>query len=273
MILKQGDCLELIKEIEDKTVDLILCDPPYGTTACKWDAVIPFEPLWEQYERVIKDNGAIVLFGSQPFTTNLINSNIKLFKYCFYWKKSKGCNFVHAKNMPLKIVEDIVVFSKAGIGHKIQMGDKRMEYFPQGVEVSDSVVKQNKNTSELKFHRESQANHKEEGYKCQGKGYPTSLLEFGSKGKSIHPTQKPVALLEYLIKTYTRENEIVLDNCMGSGSTGVACTNTNRDFIGFELDEKYFKIAENRIQETICDKNDIPMIKSQNNDTSLNESA
>lgn len=244
--LMHGDCLERMSDIPDGSVDMILCDLPYGTTACKWDTVIPFEPLWAHYKRVIKSNGAIVLFGSQPFTSALIMSNIKMFKYCWVWKKSKGSNFLHAPNMPLKITEDICLFSKGKTGHKIQLGDKRITYNPQGIEKSNVIVKQNKNTSDLKYHRESQTNHTT-GYSCLNKSYPTTLLDFSSESKSMHPTQKPVTLLEYLIKTYTNEGETVLDNCMGSGSTGVAAKNLNRKFIGIEQDEKYFKIAIDRI--------------------------
>jgi len=248
MKLWHGDCLELMKDIPDKSVDMILCDLPYGTTACKWDTIIPFEPLWVQYKRVIKDKGAVVLFATQPFTSILIGSNFVDFKYNWYWKKSKGSNFPHAPNMPLKIMEDIVVFSQGIIGHEIQAGNRRMSYFPQGVREGTTVVKRNPNTSELSYHRESQTNHTI-GYKCKKEGYPITLLEYPSEGKGVHPTQKPVALLEYLIKTYTLEGETVLDNTMGSGSTGVACANLKRDFIGIEKDDKYFEIAVDRIYE------------------------
>ena len=239
-----------MKRIPDQSIDMILCDLPYGTTACKWDTVIPFELLWEQYERIAKFNAAIVLFGSQPFTSNLITSNLKFFKYCWEWKKSKGSNFPHAPNMPLKIIEDIAVFSKANIGHVSQLGDNRMRYYPQGIKEGTTVVKQNQNTSELKYHRESQTNHTS-GYKCKSQGYPTTLLEFKSEGKSVHPTQKPVPLFEYLIKTYTCENEVVLDNCVGSGTTVIAAINTNRKFIGIEKDEKYYQLANNRMNDAL----------------------
>jgi len=228
---------------------MILCDLPYGTTACKWDTIIPFDKLWEQYNRVIKDNGAIVLFGTQPFTTLLIGSNLDMFKYCWVWKKSKASNFPHAPNMPLKITEDIIVFSKNIIGHIKQAKEKRMNYNPQGIIRGTTLVKQNPNTSELKYHRESQTNHTT-GYKCKFENYPTTLLEFGNKGKSLHPTQKPLALMEYLIKTYTVENDIVLDNCMGSGTTCLAAKNINRRFIGIENNEEFFKIAAERLNVT-----------------------
>ena len=239
------DCLEGMKRIPDKSVDMILCDLPYGTTACKWDSVIPFEPLWEQYERIIKDNGAIVLTASQPFTTELINSNRKLFKYEWVWIKNTGLGFQHSKNMPLKRHENVVVFSKGSMGHKSLLGDKRMEYNPQGVlytdevgRVSDSIHGRNLGTRPNQVGRE---------YK-KAKNFPTTILEFKNDGK-LHPTQKPVALLEFLIKSYTKEGDLVLDNCMGSGSTGVACVHTNRKFIGIELEDKYFNIAVKRIEE------------------------
>ena len=245
--LYKGDCLEIMKDIPDKSIDMILCDLPYGTTDCKWDVIIPFEPLWEQYHRIIKDNGAIVLTSTQPFTTKLIQSNMKNFKYTWYWKKSKPTGFQHAKNKPLNIIEDILVFSKGSMGHKSLLGDKRLVYNPQGLIECKKIVKGAKG----KFGGTvgSKPSHKDE-YIAEYKNYPNNFLEFPSIGKNVHPTQKPVPLLEYLIKTYTNENEIVLDNCMGSGSTGVACVNTNRKFIGIELDDKYFEIAKNRIEDT-----------------------
>ena len=171
-----------------------------------------------------------------------------MFKYCWFWKKSKGSNFPHAPNMPLKIIEEITVFSKGIICHVNQGNGKRMKYNPQGTREGTTVVRQNKNTSELKYHRESQTNHTS-GYLCKKEGYPTSILEYKSESK-LHPTQKPVALMEYLIKTYTNEGDTVLDNCMGSGTTGVAAKLLNRNFIGIELDQKYFDIAKQRIEET-----------------------
>ena len=246
--LQQGDCLELMKNIPDKSIDMILCDLPYGTTACKWDNVIPFEPLWEQYNRIIKDNGAIVLFGSEPFSTLLRSSNIQIYKYDWIWIKSSGsCSgFVHAKNMPLKKHELISIFSKGAMGHKSQLGDRRMQYNPQGL-----IYKPTRETSNKKFgstvgKRPSQVDE----YIREYTNYPTSILEFKNE-RGFHPTQKPVALLEYLIKTYTNEGETVLDNCMGSGSTGVACVNTGRSFIGMELNEEYFNIAKQRIEQTV----------------------
>lgn len=251
-----GDCLELMKNIPDKSVDMILCDLPYGTTACKWDMVIPFEPLWEQYNRVIKDNGAICLFGSEPFSTKLRVSQFDIYKYDWYWEKSKPNGFQHSKNKPMKAVENICVFSKAPIGHKSQFGDKRMKYNPQGItSAGEKVVKncshsgntmggQNGNSS-----RPNQVGIHYEAFT----GFPNDVLKYNNIiGKqAIHPTQKPVPLCEYLIKTYTNEGETVLDNCMGSGSTGVACINTDRKFIGIELDDTYFEIAKDRINKAV----------------------
>ena len=244
--LFQGDCLELMKDIPDKSIDMILCDLPYGTTACKWDSIIPFEPLWEQYDRIIKDNGAIVLFGSEPFSTKSRNSNLNMFKYDWVWDKVNPFGFLDCKFRPLKSHENISVFSKGGCsnGSKIPM-----KYNPQGV-VWETKKKQNKLKSEL-LH--SNPNNAE--YISQGSNYPKTIIEFKKDGNGFHPTQKPVALLEYLIKTYTNEGETVLDNCMGSGSTGVACINTNRNFIGIELDKKYFEIAKRRICEVQTDGN------------------
>ena len=224
------DCLEGMKDLPDSSIDLILCDLPYGTTACKWDAIIPFEPLWEQYNRIAKDNAAIVLFSAQPFTTKLINSNLKQFRYCWYWKKNNATGGQFCKVQPMRCIEDICVFYK-----------KKPTYNPQGlVKLDKPIVNKPNLLTDI--------------YDWQGKqsvqlytNYPKHILEFAKDKGSLHPTQKPVALLEYLIKTYTNEGETVLDNCMGSGSTGVAAINTNRQFIGFELENKYFKIAEQRI--------------------------
>ncbi len=270
MILKQGDCLELMKDVKDKSVDMILCDLPYGTTQCKWDTIILFDKLWEQYKRIIKDNGAIVLFGGQPFTSALIMSNPKMFKYCWIWKKERASNFFAAKFQPLNNTEDIIVFSHGGCN----TGAKNPAcYFPQGTSKINKDMKNSKTTGGKIGEAHKIAMKPGAIYKQETTGYPIKLLEFTKDKEHLHPTQKPVALLEYLVKTYTTEGEIVLDNCMGSGSTGVACINTERNFIGFELDEKYFNIAEARIQEAICLKNGIPMIKTQISDTSLNESA
>ena len=234
--LYNGDCLELMKSIQDKSVDMILCDLPYGTTACKWDTVIPFEPLWEQYNRIIKNNGAIVLFGSEPFSSYLRISNIKNYKYDWIWDKKRGTGFQIVKYKPMVSHENISVFYK-----------KAPTYNPQMREREKPRISKNKGTT-----RQFLCSNGKEyvGEKPLVKKYPITILEFGNnnqKGK-VHPTQKPVALLEYLIKTYTNEGEVVLDNCMGSGSTGVACVNTNRNFIGIELDRDYFNIAKERIE-------------------------
>ena len=243
-----GDCLEVMAGLPDASVDMILCDLPYGTTACKWDTVIPFEPLWAQYRMVAKRNAAIVLTASQPFTTALIASNMRGFKYEWIWRKSNGANFTHAKNMPIKFHENVVVFSDAPIGHHVQLGARRMAYNPQGLRKVDKVwsrPRKYENGHGLK--RES---HKLDRV-LEFEGYPTSILDFpnsDNRERGLHPTQKPVALMEYLIRTYTNEGETVMDNCMGSGTTGVACANSVRRFIGIERERKYFDIACERIE-------------------------
>lgn len=326
--LRQGDCLELMKDIPDKSIDMILCDLPYGTTACKWDIVIPFDKLWEQYKRIIKNDGTIVLFGSQPFTSELIHSNIKWFSHNWTWVKNKASNFQLANKMPMKITEDICVFYKSDnyelnnfqelrlyskkildyIGLNIKninkiMGNRKAEHFfywnttqfslctleiynelidkfeinksgdyleykilkemyeeefkgrcktynPQGIKKLENPIKlSNKNKAGKLGHLSSIS--KRDEYTQQYTNYPTNVLKFNVPAKNIHPTQKPVTLLEYLIKTYTNENDTVLDNCMGSGSTGVACVNTNRNFIGIELSEEYYNIATERINNTV----------------------
>ena len=238
--LLYGDCLELMKNIPNKSVDLILCDLPYGTTACKWDTIIPFEPLWAQYTRIIKDGGAIVLFGSEPFSTKLRNSNLKMFKYDWIWNKVSVSNPQLAKIQPLKNFEIISVFGQA---------NKRINYFPQGLvrlENPKATGKERSLTEQLGHIK------RRTDYVQEFTNYPKMLaLQFPRPSKPVHPTQKPVELLEYLIKTYTQEGETVLDNCMGSGSTGVACVNTNRRFIGMEIEEKYFKVAKERIDNAI----------------------
>ena len=233
--LIQGDCLELMKDIPDESVDMILADLPYGTTACKWDTIIPFEPLWEQYERIVKDNGAIVLTSDEPFTSQLINSNIKRFKYKWIWLKEQGKNFQLAKKQPLKITEDVLVFYK-----------KFPNYNPQGlIKLDKPIVKSNKGKGGNLSHLSSEK--KRRTYIQEYTNYPKNILRFNAD-RGLHPTQKPVELFEYLIKTYTNEGETVLDNCMGSGTTGIACKNLNRNFIGMELDENYFNIAKDRIE-------------------------
>lgn len=235
--LMQGDCLELMKTIPSGSVDLILTDPPYGTTACKWDSVIPFEPMWAELKRIIKPNGAIVLFGSEPFSSALRMSNINGYVYDWIWNKKFAANFVQAKRQPLKDHENISVFSKTG---------KQPKYYPKMVK-RDKAIKIGKNTNGSGA-IPLVANDSYNG-KIYDEKYPTSNSLFYSSRdeRGFHPTQKPVALLEYLIKTYTQEGETVLDFTIGSGSTGVAAKNLNRSFIGIELDEKYFQIAKERI--------------------------
>jgi len=236
--LINGDCLEEMKQIKDKSIDMILCDLPYGTTKCKWDTGIPFDKLWEQYERITKDKGAIVLFGSQPFTSALVMSNSKRFKYCWTWDKVTAKGHLVAKIRPMQQTEDIVVFGKGRIKYYPIMEDREKDRKDVDTEYSRTEIM----GGEVKRKRKKIVRTKK---------YPKTILTFSNasqKGK-VHPTQKPVALLEYLIKTYTNENETVLDNCMGSGSTGVACVNTNRNFIGIELDEDYFNIAKERIEK------------------------
>ena len=229
------DCIEGMKFIPDKSIDMILCDLPYGTTACKWDVVIPFEPLWEQYNRIIKDNGAIVLFGSEPFSTELRHSNLKMYKYDWVWNKKKAGNIFLAKYQPMKIHENIMVFGKGTVS-----------YYP--IMVRREKLKKSKNygTGEVMGGNRQ----KEEAVYTYTHKNPVTILEFSNavqKGK-VHPTQKPIALLEYLIKTYTNEGEIVLDNCIGSGTTAIACMNTKRNYIGFEISKEYCDIAEKRIK-------------------------
>jgi site-specific DNA-methyltransferase (adenine-specific) len=247
MKLINGDCLEEMKNIESGSVDMILTDPPYGTTACKWDSIIPLEPMWDQLKRIIKPNGAIVLFGSEPFSSALRVSNIKQFKYDWIWKKTKPTGFSHSKNMPLKDFENIIIFSNGSIGHK-HLIKNRMVYNPQGVFDCERKIKRNKKGFSGTMERGSQSNE----YIGKFSGFPKMVLEFNNviSNKTSHPTQKPVALMEYLIKTYTNEGETVLDFTMGSGTTGVACKNLNREFIGIELDKGYFDIAIKRINDT-----------------------
>ena len=245
--LWQGNCLELMKNITDKSVDMILCDLPYGTTACKWDSIIDLTLLWEQYNRIIKDNGAIVLFGQEPFSSKVRCSNLAMYRYDWKWKKQRPSNFQLMGYQCGRVTEDIMVFSKAKACY-VKNGNI-MTYNPQ-------VIKREKprkanakiygDTSKNILHDyKTVDNHKT--YECK---QPINVLEFNTVEKNkIHPTQKPVELCEYLIKTYTSEGNVVLDNCMGSGTTGVACKNLNRKFIGIELDEKYFDIAREKISK------------------------
>jgi site-specific DNA-methyltransferase (adenine-specific) len=235
--LMYGDCLERMKEIPSGSVDMILTDPPYGTTACKWDSIIPLEPMWEQLKRIIKPNGAIVMTASQPFTSILVCSNLKWFKYDWTWRKPKGTGHLNAKRMPMRDKEDIVVFY-----------NKQCTYNPQfskGQPYKDKAGKNHQANSSMTESYGKYTNYREDN---DGKRYPKQILEFGVVERgTVHPTQKPVALMEYLIKTYTNEDETVLDFTFGSGTTGVAAKNLNRKFIGIELDEGYFEIAKGRI--------------------------
>lgn len=241
-LLLQGDCLELMQLIPSGSVDMVLADPPYGITACKWDSIIPLEPMWKQLKRVIKPNGAIVMTASQPFTSTLVASNMKMFKYCWVWEKSRSVGFLNARNAPLKRHEDIVVFSDGATAN----GSKRnMPYHPQGLVEIQSIRESVRQSSETVVGSRSS---RQKPYIATRKGFPSSIIRINNEAKQIHPTQKPVALMEYLIKTYTNEGETVLDFTMGSGTTGVACKNLGRNFIGIELEEKYYQIATKRIE-------------------------
>ena len=233
--LMQGDCLERMKEIPDGSVDMVLADPPYGTTACKWDSIIPLEPMWEQLKRVIKPNGAIVMTASQPFTSALVMSNLKMFRQALVWKKNVASNFLNANRMHLCRHEDVLIFygRRPAFNKQYGSGPAYIMRRNGADDTGDCYGAIGKRADTLN----------------NGKRNPISVLEF-DREVGLHPTQKPVALMEYLIKTYTNEGETVLDFTMGSGSTGVACKNTGRNFIGIELDENYFNIAKDRIHET-----------------------
>ena len=241
MRLILGDCLERMAEIPDGSIDMVLCDLPYGTTACKWDSVIPFEPLWAQYRRVCKRNAAIVLTASQPFTSALVMSNIDGYRHQWIWVKDKAGNFAAARYQPMKTFEDVCVFSF----------ETPVNYYPIKTPRDKPIVRGVSSDSGVKKNMESSILFKGHTRKVFIDRCPSSLLAFGTVRKTLHPTQKPVALMEYLIRTYTNEGETVIDNTMGSGTTGVACVRTNRDFIGIERDPEYFKIAEARITNEI----------------------
>ena len=239
--LLQGDCLELMKDIPDKSVDMILCDLPYGTTACKWDTVISFDKMWEQYNRIAKDNTAIVLFGTEPFSSYLRISNINQYRYDIIWEKGRVTNFFFVKRQIAKCHEVISVFYK-----------KQPTYNPQMQYIEGKKAWKRKGGTLMKnslYEGQDMIEKDREGSELR---YPRSVQKFSMHNNGLlHPTQKPVDLLEFLIRTYTNENDIVLDNCMGSGSTGVAALNLHRKFIGMELDEKYFQISEKRIQDIV----------------------
>jgi len=231
----QGDCLEVMKGIEDKSIDMILADLPYGTTACKWDTIIPFEPLWEQYKRIIKDNGAIVLTAQTPYDKLLGSSNIEMLRYEWIWKKDTSTGFMNAKKMPLKEHENKLIFYK-----------KLPNYKPQNLKPYNKTIVQSKRTNKSAYGNMGILKKIGQEYHQEYTNYPKTILNFSNE-KGLHPTQKPVALFEYLIKTYTNEGDIVLDNVAGSGTTGVACKNTNRNFILIEKDEKYCEIIKERV--------------------------
>jgi len=246
-----GDCLKLMPQIPDKSVDMILCDPPYGTTACKWDIVIPFEPLWEQYKRIIKTGGAILLFGSEPFSSYLRLSNLKNYKYDWYWNKGKPSNYMMAKKEAMRVIETISVFNAKFyypiMENKTGNTEYHEKYYNGNLTNNKDGVYGDRTSMTVQYSKDYDSTKK----------YPVNyryftIRETWSKTKlRSHPSEKPVSLLEYLIKTYTLEGELVLDNTMGSGSTGVACLNTQRKFIGIEKDESYFEIAKKRIEELL----------------------
>jgi len=247
-----ADCFDVFPFIEDKSIDAIICDLPYGTTACKWDSILPFDKLWKEYKRIIKDDGAIVLFGSEPFSTELRHSNLEMYKYDWIWEKNTCGNFMAAKYKPLKYCELISVFSFGSVNTKGGKGGGKterphMKYLPQGVVLSDKTITRKSKLPTTGINRWNKLSNS--SFKSSGSNYPKDILRFSGVDRKnrLHPTQKPVQLLEYLIKTYTSEGDTVLDNCMGSGSTGVACINTERKFIGIELDDNYFDIATKRI--------------------------
>lgn len=233
--LYQGDCLTVLKSVKDKSVDMVLCDLPYGSTRNKWDSIIPFSELWEHYSRIIKDNGCIALFCDGLFMADLMLSNRKMWRYNLIWDKQRGCDFLNANVKPLKSHEEIAIFYK-----KKPTYNKQLWY--------SKPYKTTKNGGLSSNYGERGAAYTES---LDGARNPLSILSYPRDSSRYHPTQKPVALCEYLIKTYTNQGDTVLDNCMGSGSTGVACVNTGRNFVGIELDKKYFYIAQSRIENTV----------------------
>ena len=265
--LIKGDCLEVMHNIASNSIDLILCDLPYGTTDShvttksksnrifEWDNVIPLDKLWEHYRRILSSKGAIVLTADQPFTSMLVLSNLEWFKYEWIWSKRKTTGFLHANARPMKSTEDVLVFSPAGASGCAVKAGTNMTYNPQGL-IPKCIKK--KNSAKRLGNFLHQPEHMGSGnkllhdteYEQKFTNYPSEVIEFALDGKHIHPTQKPVSLMEYLILTYSNEHDVVLDNCMGSGTTGVACLNTNRQFIGIEQDAKYFELASQRIHST-----------------------
>ena len=243
-----GNCLERMKEIPDKSINMILCDLPYGTSACKWDSVIPFDLLWNEYKRLIRQDGAIVLFGAEPFSSLLRTSNLKMYKYDWKWVKDNAANFLNKKFQPGKISEDIMIFGNMATSYS-KKGN--MAYNPQ---ITIGTPYRHKTNVHIKTNAVIRSKINNVITENNGTRLPNNILYFNRDKIKKHQTQKPVALLEYLIKTYTNEGEMVLDNTMGSGSTGVACVNTKRKFIGIELDEKYYDISCKRITDAINEK-------------------
>ncbi len=244
--LWQGDCLELMNNIPDKSVDCVIADLPYGTTACKWDSVIDLEQLWKHYKRIIKDKGAIILFGQEPFSSQVRNSNLDWYRYDWVWQKQKPSNFQLMNYQCGRVHENIMVFSPAKACY-VKSGDM-MNYYPQMTpreHVRKANVKIYGNTDINILH--SYKNGEKDNYKEYSEKHPISIIKFNTETKKLHQAQKPISLIEYLIKTYTKEDDIVLDNCMGAGTTGVGCKRTNRNFIGIELDKSIFDMAKSRI--------------------------
>ena len=240
--LYNGDCLEIMKDIPSESIDLICVDLPYGTTELTWDKHINSTKMWECFNRILKLNGNVVLFSTQPFTTKLINSNPSMFRYEIIWVKSRPTGFANANYRPMRKHENILVFTKSSTS---TCGKVHATYNPQGLIAKERKIKRNS-----RGFQGERTNSKDE-YVSKFTNYPTTIWEFGSEGNTKHPTQKPIPLMEEIVKTFSNENNIILDCCMGSGSTGVACMNTNRRFIGIELEGKYFDIAKNRIEESL----------------------
>ena len=228
------DCLVGMKRIPDGSVDCIICDLPYGTTACAWDSVLPFDKLWEQYRRITKDNGAIILFCCQPFTSVLVSSNLKGYKHHYIWLKNRGTGFQVAKYRPMMKTEDIIVFTKKG---------EKVNYYPQMIKLDKPYFSRNASSS----NGTNPLAHFNSGGKKVDSKYPTNVLDFSKVAKPVHPTQKPVELIRYLIRTYSNEGDTILDNCMGSGTTAIACIREKRNFIGFELNPEYCEVCKKRI--------------------------
>lgn len=246
VVLRHGDCLDVMANIPDNYVDMILCDLPYGTTDCKWDSVLPIQQLWEQYQRIIKVGGCIALTASQPFTSVLVASNLKWFKYEWIWKKNAGSNFGTVKFQPMKEHESVLVFAKGKTTYNPIMQERSA--MGKKMRLGKPIIQQGKDTPSDVYAKGALNKGYNPSHLDPNMRYPSSVQLF-NRERGLHPTQKPTALMEYLIKTYTNEGEIVLDNCMGSGTTGIACINTNRKFIGIEKDAKYFDIAKSRIEK------------------------